>query len=403
MSTSQRVGRLYYRRIWLLAAALSLSAAVLGVALLVATDTAESKSRRCQGAWQTWTNCIGTYKFRDGSKYVGSWHNGKYHGQGIYTLPDGRKYVGEFRDGEYHGQGTFTWPDGAKYVGEFRDSKYNGQGTLTYPNGEKYVGEFRDNKYHGQGTAYSADGLVIASGRWSNGTFVESAEASPKPGRPPTTSEAPTPSEKYDTTGSGFTVSSDGFVLTNRHVVEKCQTVTVHDRGPAVIRGFDEINDLALLKIEGKTSAMPFRASTPGLGDSVFALGFPFSGVLGSGVNFTGGLISALSGMRNDSRYLQFTAPIQPGNSGGPLVNAEGLVVGVVTSRLPDILILEASGSLPQNVNFAIRGDLAKGFLRANGVEPIIAEARNTLSASEIAKKARAYTVQIICHSGPGN
>ena len=118
------------------------------------------------------------------------------------------------------------------------------------------------------------------------------------------------------------------------------------------------------------------------------------------GLIFTGGLISSLSGMGNDSRYLQFTAPVQPGNSGGPLVDGNGLVVGVVSARLPDIEILKASGSLPQNVNFAIRGDLATGFLRANGVQPLVAEPKSPLSASEIATNAQAYTVQVTCQPG---
>lgn len=136
--------------------------------------------------------------------------------------------------------------------------------------------------------------------------------------------------------------------------------------------------------------------------NSVFAMGFPYSGILGSGMNFTGGLISSLSGAGNDSRYIQFTAPVQPGNSGGPLVDANGLIDGVVSARLADIEILKSSGSLPQNVNFAIRGELARSFLRANGVDPVVAGAIKLLSTSEIAKTAQAYTVQIICHAGPG-
>jgi len=107
----------------------------------------------------------------------------------------------------------------------------------------------------------------------------------------------------------------------------------------------------------------------------------------------------SLSGIGNDSRYLQFTAPVQPGNSGGPLVDVNGLIVGVVSTRLADIEMLKASGSLPQNVNFAIRGDLATGFLRANGIAPVTAEPKRPLSASAIASNAQAYTVQVVCQS----
>jgi S1-C subfamily serine protease len=229
-------------------------------------------------------------------------------------------------------------------------------------------------------------------------TFLQSAAPLPTPQAPPIVSEQPAaPTESYTTTGTGFTVSNDGFVLTNRHVVEKCGGITIHDRGPAIVRELDETNDLALLKLQGSTVAATFRSTSPDLGEAVYALGFPYSGVLGPGVNFTGGLISSLSGIGNDSRYLQFTAPIQPGNSGGPLVDANGLIVGVVSARLADIEILKASGSLPQNVNFAIRSDLAEGFLRANGVAPAVAEPKSPLSTSAIASNAQAYTVQVVC------
>jgi len=230
-----------------------------------------------------------------------------------------------------------------------------------------------------------------------NSDNLRSAEPLPRPQPPPISRKKPLPKDRKNTAGSGFTVSDDGFVLTNRHVVEECQRVTVHDRGAAVVKELDAINDIALLKFEGETRPMPFRATSPGLGETVFALGFPYAGVLGAGVKFTDGVISSLSGIGNDSRYLQITASVQPGNSGGPLVDAEGLVVGVVTSRLADIEMLKASGSLPQNVNFAVRSELAKAFLRANGVEPVVAKSTNPLSSSEIAKKAQAYTVQIIC------
>ena len=82
------------------------------------------------------------------------------------------------------------------------------------------------------------------------------------------------------------------------------------------------------------------------------------------------------------------------------MVDASGLIVGVVSGRLDDIEILKASGSLPQNVNFAIRGDLAQGFLRANGVEPILRDANTSsasLTPSEVAKYSQAYTVHVVC------
>ena len=96
-----------------------------------------------------WTNCVGTFNFSDGAKYVG-----------------------EYRDDKRTGQGTYTWPNGDKYVGEYRDGKRTGQGTFTWPNGAKYVGEYRDGKQNGQGTAYNRDGAVIRNGIWQNDEFI---------------------------------------------------------------------------------------------------------------------------------------------------------------------------------------------------------------------------------------
>ena len=105
-----------------------------------------------------WTNCVGTFTFPSGSKYVGEYRDDKRNGQGTLTFPSGAKYVGEFREEKYHGQGTYTHPDGQKYVGEYNDNKKHGQGTLTFPSGQKYVGEFRDGKRNGRGTHTHPDG-----------------------------------------------------------------------------------------------------------------------------------------------------------------------------------------------------------------------------------------------------
>ena len=269
----------------------------------------------------------------------------------------------------------------------------DGKIVSTLPNGQFVTIIDNSSDRSGKQWAYVSDYETSQPLGWVFRKFI-TCGATPLP-TPPATSHQPAPTESY--TGTGFMVSSDGFVLTNRHVVEKCETVTIHDRGQATVREVDETNDLALLKMEGSTLAGTFRTTSPSLGDSIFALGFPYRSVLGAGINFTGGLISSLSGVGNDSRYLQFTAPVQPGNSGGPLVDGDGLIVGVVSARLPDMEMLKASGTLPQNVNFAIRGDLAMDFLGANGVQPLVAEPKSPLSAEEIATKAQAYTVQVIC------
>ena len=170
--------------------------------------------------------------------------------------------------------------------------------------------------------------------------------------------------------------------------------------GLGALKSYDDHNDLALLKIQGKIPSATFRTTPVGLGDPVFAFGFPYPGILGEGLKMTDGLVSSLSGIQNDTRYLQTTASVQPGNSGGPLVDYNGLVVGVVSMRLDEIEVLKRSGSLPQNINFAIRGDLVKSFLSANAVDPVNANPTGALSSSEVARRAETYTVQIVCYQG---
>jgi S1-C subfamily serine protease len=252
--------------------------------------------------------------------------------------------------------------------------------------------------FHEKGTGHLRFLAVDVSALSQPQTKVADSDQGNEAPAPEQTEEQASPEqEEASSSGSGFAISNDGLILTNRHVVDGCKAVSVDGSGSAAIKAVDESNDLALLKVQVGTSAASFRSTSVGLGEAVFALGFPYGGMLGAGMNFTSGSISSLSGIRNDTRYLQLTAPVQPGNSGGPLVDAGGLVVGVVSARLNDIEVLKASGSLPQNVNFAIRGDLAQGFLRANGVEPRVEAPRSPSSTSEVAKVGQSYTVHVLC------
>jgi serine protease Do len=206
------------------------------------------------------------------------------------------------------------------------------------------------------------------------------------------------PSRGGVSSGSGFFVKDEGLLVTNNHVVENCTSIDVLKVGPATILARDVSNDLALLRTAGQGHSVQLRASPIQLGEAVYALGYPFAGTLDNGLNFTNGLVSSLAGIQNDSRYIQVTAAVQPGNSGGPLMDEFGAVAGVVTARLNDINMLKSSGSLPQNVNFAIRSDFVMSFLRANGIEPNSAASGGIkMPASDIAARGREFTVQIVC------
>ena len=125
-------------------------------------------------------------------------------------------------------------------------------------------------------------------------------------------------------------------------------------------------NDLALLKAEGKYTALPMTASRAiKLGAAVATVGFPNIGMQGFAPKLAKGEIASLSGPVDDARYFQISVPVQPGNSGGALVDGRGNVVGVVSAKLNAAAALAASGSLPENVNYAVKSSFLLGFLES--------------------------------------
>jgi S1-C subfamily serine protease len=112
----------------------------------------------------------------------------------------------------------------------------------------------------------------------------------------------------------------------------------------------------------------------------------------------TTGIVSSLSGMRNDSRFLQISAPVQPGNSGGPLFDTTGQIVGVVTAKIPVLRIAAATGNIPENINFAIKTGALRDFLDNSVVPYQTAEPKGELKTTDIAGNARPYTMLISCN-----
>ena len=223
-----------------------------------------------------------------------------------------------------------------------------------------------------------------------------------RPRAPANAASNPTPKAKHPfATGSGFFVSSQGHVLTNQHVVSGCQSVTIlvsgKEEGVAVV-GKDAGNDLAILKPNVATpSIATIAAGRVKVGEAVLAVGYPLQGLLSSGPSVTKGNVSALAGIHDDSRMLQITAPVQPGNSGGPLLDESGNVVGVIVGKLDALKIAAATGTIPENVNFAIKGSVVQAFLEANGVKYINAASAARLDPTMIAERASKFTVAVEC------
>jgi S1-C subfamily serine protease len=240
-----------------------------------------------------------------------------------------------------------------------------------------------------------------------NGAATAGPGAKPPPLPPGTGPFGRTPEgggRRAASSGTGFVVGT-GRVLTNHHVAQGCAEVRVRTAGgrelTATLAATDPQRDLALLTVQGGDPGPPlaFR-SGPELrrGEGVVTYGFPLAGLLSSGPTLTTGEVSALSGLRDNPRQFQISAPVQPGNSGGPLLDGSGNVVGVVVSKLNAQRVARATGDIPQNVNFAVKGAEAVDFLRRNGVQPRLAHSAGPpRGAAEVGEVAHPSTVFLRC------
>ena len=169
--------------------------------------------------------------------------------------------------------------------------------------------------------------------------------------------------------GTGFFITDDGYLISNYHVVKdamKVRLLTSAGLIDAKVVQVDAANDLALLKADGRFAPLPIAASrTVNLGGTVATVGFPDIGLQGFAPKLAKGEIASLSGAADDPRYFQISVPVQPGNSGGALVDERGNVIGIVSAKLDASAALAASGSLPENVNYAVKSSLLLSFLES--------------------------------------
>jgi S1-C subfamily serine protease len=235
----------------------------------------------------------------------------------------------------------------------------------------------------------------------------ELALESPPPNQPQQATATPTSTgeEAKLSSGTGIILTVDGEILTNNHVIEGCGQLGVTRAddisGTATVIASDATNDLALLRSSLKvdTSDVARLRVQPPLpaGSSVAVYGFPLAGTLSSSGNIVSGNVTALAGISDDVRFFQISAPVQPGNSGGPLLDDAGNVVGVVNSKLNELAWAKATGSLPQNVNFAIKANVVESFLDAHSVIYKTPTTYTQLELPEITAQAKKFTAFILC------
>ena len=195
-------------------------------------------------------------------------------------------------------------------------------------------------------------------------------------------------------------MNASGDLVTNAHVVNECTQVKVSGLGGASLQFMDVQNDLAVIRTAPPSEVRPLsiRRSPPRLGEDIAAFGYPLSDVLSDSIKVTTGNINSLIGVANDTRYLQISAPIQPGNSGGPLVDRAGHVIGISTATLGTKYAAQ-TGILPQNVNFALRASVLEAFLQARGVAYHTVDTTEApLATPELAELVFKSVFQILCY-----
>jgi S1-C subfamily serine protease len=215
--------------------------------------------------------------------------------------------------------------------------------------------------------------------------------------------EASQQERRLTSTGTGFFISPDTLV-TNNHVVAGCAELKLRknggDTGGVRLLATSASDDLAVLRTPapGK-NFLKLRVGSPiKPAEPVLVFGYPLAQALSSAGNTTLGNVTALAGLRDDSRYIQISAAVQPGNSGGPAIDEAGRLMGVVVSKLNAMAVARAIGDIPQNVNFAIKVSTLVNFLEAHNIRYEAAETAAELPVTQRAERAEASSTQIECY-----
>lgn len=203
-------------------------------------------------------------------------------------------------------------------------------------------------------------------------------------------------------TGTGFALTNN-YIVTNFHVVDNAKNISVqgingdfNSHYQATVVGIDKHNDLAMLKVNGVTissNSIPYavKTTTSEVGEDIFVLGYPLTSTMGDEIKLTTGVVSSKTGFQGDVALYQISAPIQPGNSGGPLFDSKGNVIGVVSAK--------HTGA--ENVGYAIKASYLRNLMESSLSSNILPQT-NKISALNLSGKVKAvknYVYYITCSS----
>ena len=247
--------------------------------------------------------------------------------------------------------------------------------------------------------------LVSASVALGRDTDSEPAPTGPEPTRPAppvaagSEPKAEIPPAAFAGAGTGFFVNNTDLV-TAAHVVEGCARLTLTDGTELAVIALHPQLDLALLASPRRSrSWIPVHLTgKPRLCQRIVVLGYPYFGAYSTALTATGGNVSALTGLRDEPREITISAPVQPGNSGGPLLAVDGTVIGVVIARLDAMRVAEATGSRPENVNYAVTGRELLTFLETEGVSLPRQPAEAVDFDAGIPESHQRAVVPVLCH-----
>jgi S1-C subfamily serine protease len=197
--------------------------------------------------------------------------------------------------------------------------------------------------------------------------------------------------------GSGIAIS-DETILTNFHVVDGCEIMKVPGFGKASVVSTDERNDLAVIHVDDRLPASATVQADPiELGQAIVALGYPLADVMGDALTVSPGVVASLTGLGGDKTNFTVSANIQPGNSGGPILDLDGNVVGVAVAKLDEAEMLRTAGTTAGPVGFAINSDTVMDFLSSFKVAVADTPVNPAGSVQKAVARAKAFTHQILC------
>lgn len=199
-------------------------------------------------------------------------------------------------------------------------------------------------------------------------------------------------------TGTAFSIS-DKIMISNAHVVSDCKRIQSKNPDAVLsIKAIDKAMDLAILETSASMPAhVSIRKTPPKVGEDVFLAGFPLVGILGQSLSFTKGIVSSSHAFNKVGTHFTHTAPTQPGNSGGPIFDSYGRLVGVVVGKLNDTVVMGLTGSVPQNVNFGITNNALRGFMDSKAVGFDAATNSALMHGEALAEMASKVTVVVYC------